>query len=46
MSCQEMKHKRLIYVQISTDVEVYLGMVRVTTGSQEADVSDVSKVSL
>jgi len=33
-------------MQISTDVEVYLDMVRVITRSQEADVLDVSKVSL
>jgi len=29
MSYQKMKYKRLIYVQTSIDVEVYLGIVRV-----------------
>jgi len=41
-----MKHKRLIHVQMIMDVEVYLGMVRVLLGSQEADILDVSEVSL
>jgi len=30
----------------STNMEVHLGMVRVLTGSQEADVLDVSEVIL
>jgi len=38
-----MKCERLIYVQTSIDVEMHLGMVRVLTGSQEADVLDVSQ---
>jgi len=29
ISYQEIKHKRLIYVQTSTDAEVHLDMVRV-----------------
>jgi len=33
-------------VQMIMDVEVYLGMVRVLLGSQEADILDVSEVSL
>ena len=41
-----MKHKRLIYIQISADVEVYLDMVRVLSGDQKMDVLDVLKVSL
>jgi len=46
MSCQEIKHKRLIHAQTSTDVEVYLDMVGVLTGSQEADISDVLEIGL
>jgi len=30
-----MKYKRLIYVWASTDMEVYLDMVRVPTGGQK-----------
>jgi len=41
-----MKSKRLIHVWMITDTEVYLGIVRVLTGSQKVDVSDVSEVSL
>ena len=41
MSCQEMKYKRLIYTQTSTDVKVYLDMVRVLTRCHEVDISDV-----
>ena len=41
-----MKHKRLIHVQASMDVEVYLGMVRVLTRNQEADISDILEVGL
>ena len=36
-----MKYKRLIYVQTITDVEIFLGIVRVLTRSQKVDVSDV-----
>ena len=41
-----MKCKKLIYIQISMDVEVYLGIVRVLTGSQEVEVLKVLEVSL
>ena len=41
-----MKYKRLIYAQISINTEVYLGMVKVLTRSQEVEVSEVSEVSL
>ena len=41
-----MKYKRLIYVQMIIDVEVYLDMVRVLTRSQEVDILDVSEVGL
>ena len=41
-----MKYKRLIYVQISMDVEVHLGMVRVLFRNQEVDISDISEVGL
>ena len=46
MSCQKIKYKRLIYTQISIDVEVYLGIFRVLSGDQEADILDVLEVSL
>ena len=46
MSCQEMKHERLIHMQTSMDTEVHLGMIRVLTRSQEVEVSEVSEVSL
>jgi len=36
-----MKYKRLIYIQTITDVEIYLGIVRVLTRSQKVDISDV-----
>ena len=36
----------LIYVLISTDVEVYLDMNRVLSRSQRANISDVLRVSL
>jgi len=42
ISYQEIKHKRLICAQMSIDTEVHLGVVRVLTRSQEADVSEVS----
>ena len=42
MSHQEMKCKRLIYMQTSIDTEVYLGMVKVLTESQKAKASKVS----
>ena len=38
--------KTLIYVLISTDVEVYLDMDRVLSRSQRANISDVLRVSL
>ena len=41
-----MKHKRLIYMQISADIKVYLDMVRVLFGDQKMDFLDVLKVSL
>ena len=41
-----MKHKRLICIQTSIDVKVYLDMIKVLTGYQEVDVSDISEVSL
>ena len=41
-----MKYKRLIYMQISADIEVYLDMVRVLFRDQKMDVLDVLKVSL
>ena len=41
-----MKHKRLIHVQMIMDVEVHLGVVRVLLRSQEADILNVSEVSL
>jgi len=41
-----MKHKRLIYMQISADIEVYLDIVRVLFRDQKMDVLDVLKVSL
>ena len=41
-----MKYKRLIYMQISADIEVYLDMVRVLFRYQKMDVLDVLKVSL
>jgi len=41
-----MKYKRLIYLWTSMDVEVYLDIIRVLTGSQKANVSDISEVSL
>jgi len=37
-----MKYKRLIHVLTSIDAEVYLGIVRVLTGSQKANISEVS----
>ena len=37
-----MKHKRLICVQMSTDMEVYLDIVRVLAKSQEVEVLEVS----
>ena len=42
MSYQEIKCKKLIYVQTSIDTEVYLGMVKVLTESQKAKASEVS----
>ena len=41
-----MKHEEQICAQTSTDVEVYLDMVGVLTGSQEADISDVLEIGL
>ena len=41
MSCQKIKYKRLIYVQIITDVEIYLGIVKVLTRSQKVNILDV-----
>ena len=41
-----MKYKRLIYTQMSINTEVYLGMVKVLTRSQEVEVSEVLEVSL
>ena len=32
----------LIYVQTSMDTEVYLGMIRVLTGSQKVEVLEVN----
>ena len=46
MSCQEMKHERLICVQTNMDVEVYLCIVRALTRNQKTDISEVSEVSL
>jgi len=40
-----MKHKRLIYMQIIINVEVYLNMVRGIIRSQEAEVLEVLKAS-
>ena len=42
MSCQEVKYKRLIHIQTSTDMEVYLIIVRVFTRSQKVKVLEVS----
>jgi len=41
-----MKYKRLIHIQTSIDVEVYLNIVRVLSESQEVDILDVLEVSL
>jgi len=46
MSCQKIKHKRLICVQTIIDVKIYLDMVRVITRSQKVDVLNISKISL
>ena len=46
MSYQEIKYRRLIYIQMSIDIEVYLDTVKVITGSQGAKVSEVLEVSL
>jgi len=46
MSYQKMKYKRLICAQMSINTEVYLGLVKVLTRSQEVEVSEVSEVSL
>ena len=36
-----MKHKKLIYAHLYTDTEVYLDIVRVLSGSQKVEVSEV-----
>ena len=41
-----MKYKRLIHVQTSIDIEVYLDVVKILSGSQKVNVLEVSKVSL
>ena len=41
-----MRYKRLIYIQIITDVEVYLNMVIIITGNQEAKVLEVLEAGL
>ena len=41
-----MKHKRSIYIQTVTDVKVYLDIIKVLTRSKEAEVSEVSEISL
>jgi len=41
MSYQEMKHKRLICIWTSTNVEVYLDMIRVLSGGQKVDILEV-----
>ena len=46
MNYQKMKHKRLIYIQISIDIEIYIGIIIVLTRSQKADILNVLKVSL
>ena len=46
MSYQEIKYGRLIYIQMSIDIEVYLDTVKVITRSQGAKVSEVLEVSL
>jgi len=41
-----MKHKRLICVQTSIDVEVYIGIIIVLTRSQKVNILNILKVSL
>jgi len=41
-----MKQEKLIYRQTSMDIEIHLDMVRVLTGNQESDISEVSEVAL
>jgi len=41
-----MKYKRLIHIQTSIDIEVYLGIFRILSGDQKVDVLDVLEVGL